>query len=168
MNKKLTIGIIFLLLLIIGGFVYINEINKADTDIPYINSHMQKANNEYNQAVKYLNSKNYSTTVEHVNKSYTEYMLAHESTQDALNKARKNEQNIQIEYFTNTLTELDYKINASVEMYNGLNYVNSNPSLALLYFSRSNQLMNNASQYSDKRTQLEQQYPDKFIKDMSN
>lgn len=167
MNKKLIIGIILLLLLIIAGFVIINENNKADSEIPNINSHIQKANNEYNSAVDFLNSKNYSMTLQHINESYKEYVLAKESTESAFNKSLKNNQSLQVEYFTYTLNELDCKINATVEIYNGLNYVDSNPNSALSYFARSNQLMNNATQFIDKRNQLEQQYPDKFIDKLS-
>ena len=45
--------------------------------------------------------------------------------------------------------------------------IDSNPNSALSYFARSNQLMNNATQFIDKRNQLEQQYPDKFIDKLS-
>ncbi|RAP47496.1 MAG: hypothetical protein BZ135_02105 [Methanosphaera sp. rholeuAM6] len=168
MNKKLIIGSILVLLVIIAGYVYISEINKADTEIPYINSHMQNGNNEYNQAVTYLNSKNYTLTTQHINESYKEYMLANESTTDAINKARNNNQSLQVKYLNYTLSELDCKINATVEMFNGLNYVNSNPSLALQYFANSNKLMINATNCSDERKLLEEQYPDKFINILSN
>ena len=168
MNKKLIIGTILLLLVIIAGYVYITEMNKADTEIPNINSHLQNGNREYNQAVTYLNSKNYSLTTQHINESYKEYMLSKESTEDAIKKARNNNESIQVEYLNYTLSELDTKINATVEMFNGLNYVNSNPSLALSYFARSNKLMDNATQYSDKRRLLEEQYPDNFINKLSN
>jgi len=164
MNKKLIISILLLLLLIIIGFVYINEVNKADTEVPLINSHLQKGNDEYNEAVAYLNSKNYSSTIQHVNESYKEYLLAKENTEKALDKATKNNQSIQAEYFMLTLNELDYKINASVEMYSGLNYVKTNPSKALSIFKTSNEYMEKAKEYSYKRDQLEQQYPNNFLR----
>ena len=168
MNKKLIIGIILISLLIIGGFVFIDRLNKADSDVPNINSHIQNGNNEYNQAVAYLNSKNYNETIKHINESYKEYMLAKESTQEALNKSIRNNQSLQVEYFNYTLNELDCKINATVEMYNGLSYVQNNPSSALSSFSTSNKLMNNATEYSNKRSLLEQQYPDNFINKLSS
>ena len=64
--------------------------------------------------------------------------------------------------------ELDYKINATVNIYNGLNYVKNNPSKALSLFRNSEKDMENAKEYSDKRSLLEEQYPDKFIKKLSN
>lgn len=168
MNKKLIIGIIIVLLMIIIAFVTVNEINKADTEVPSINSHIQKANDEYNQAVVYLNSKNYTLTIQHINESYKEYMLAKESTEKALSKSIKNNQSLQVQYFNYTINELDYKINATVEMYNGLNYVKSNPSKALSLFRNSEKNMENAKEYSDKRSLLEEQYPDKFLKELSD
>ena len=168
MNKKLIIGIILLLLLIIAGYVIINENNKANGEIPNINSHMQNANKEYNQAVEYLNSKNYSMTVQHINESYKEYMLARESTESARNKSIRNNQSLQVEYFNYTLNEIDCKINATVEIYNGLDYVKSNPSKALSLFRNSEKNMANAKEYSDKRSLLEQQNPDKFLKELSS
>lgn len=168
MNKKLIIGIIAIILVIIAGYFYISEINKADAEIPNINSHLQKGNTEYNQAVTYLNSKNYTMTTQHINESYKEYMLAKEGTEDAMKKAHNNNQSLQVEYLNYTLSELDFKINSTVEMFNGLNYVESNPSLALQCFDNSNKLMDNATNSSNKRSLLEQQYPDKFITKLSN
>lgn len=168
MNKKLIIGTISLLLIIIMAYVYVSEINKADSEIPYINSHIQKANDEYNQAVGYLNSKNYTLTIQHINESYKEYIFAKENTEHALNKSIKNNQPLQVQYFNYTIMELDYKINATVNIYNGLNYVKNNPSKALSLFRNSEKDMENAKEYSDKRSLLEEQYPDKFIKKLSN
>lgn len=164
MNKKLIIGIILVLLIITIGFALNDEVSKAESEIPEINSHLQNANYEYNQSVNYLNNKNYSLSTQHINKSYTEYTLAKEKTETALNKSKRNNQSLQVEYFNYTLTELDYKINACIEMYNGLNHINSNPSLALTYFSMSNKYMQNATDCSYNRTLLEEQYPDKFIR----
>ena len=163
MNKKLIIGILILILIIIVGLIYYNDINNADTEVPYINNHLQKANNEYNIAVDYLNTKNFSQSSYHCNESYVEYVKTKTHTQTALNKAIKNNQSLQIDYFTYTIDELELKINATVELYNGLTCVNSNPRTALSYFDRSNQLMKEAKDYTDKRSLLEQQYPDKFI-----
>ncbi|MBE6485714.1 MAG: hypothetical protein E7Z85_02590 [Methanosphaera stadtmanae] len=165
MNKKLIIGIIIILLIIIIGYVTINEFNKADTKVPYINSHIQKANDEYNQAVDFLNKKNYTNTIQHINESYKEYMLAKENTEEAMAKSIKTNQSLQVQYFNYTITELDYKINATVEMYNGLDYVKSNPSKALSLFRNSEKNMENAKEYSDKRSLLEEQYPDNFLKE---
>lgn len=164
MNKKLIIGILLFLILLIIGSVVLTDLNKADTEVPSINSHLQKANNEYNTAVEYLNVKNYTQATEHINLSYSEYMQAQSSSQKALNKATNNNKTVQIEYFKYTLTEIDYKINATVEMYNGLLTVNNSPSKALQYFENSNKYMRNATEYSDKRSLLEEQYPDIFIK----
>ncbi len=164
MNKKLIIGIISLLLILIIAFVCVNEINKADSEIPAINSHIQKANDEYNQAVVFLNSKNYTLTVQHINESYKEYIFAKENTEKAMQKSIKNNQPLQTEYFNYTINELDNKINATVEIYNGLNYVKNNPSKALSLFKNSKKYMENAKEYSNKRNLLEEQYPDKFIK----
>ncbi len=163
MNKKLIIGTITLLLIIIIAFVCVSEINKANIEVQSINSHLQKANDEYNQSVAFLNSKNYTLTTQHINESYKEYMLAKESTEQALQKSVNNNQSLQIQYFNYTLMELEYKINATVEMYNGLDYVKSNPSKALSLFRNSEKNMENAKEYSDKRISLEKQYPDKFI-----
>lgn len=164
MNKKLIIGIIIILLIMILGIAYLNENNKANSEIPNINSHIQNGNNNYNQAVTYLNSKNYSQTIEKINESYKEYLLANNSNNVALSKAMANNQSIQVEYFNLTKNEIENKINASINMFNGLNYVNTNPSKALSLFENSDEYMDNAKEYSDKRKQLEEQYPDKFIK----
>lgn len=163
MNKKLIIGTITLLLIVIIAFVCVNEINKANIEVQSINSHMQKANDEYNQSVAYLNSKNYTLTTQHINESYKEYIMAKQSTEEALRKSINNNQSLQVQYFNYTLMELEYKINATVDMYNGLDNVKNNPSKALSLFRNSEKNMENAKEYSDKRIELEQQYPDKFI-----
>lgn len=163
MNKKLIIGTITLLLIVIIAFVCVNEINKANIEVQSINSHMQKANDEYNQSVAYLNSKNYTLTTQHINESYKEYIMAKQSTEEALRKSINNNQSLQVQYFNYTLMELEYKINATVDMYNGLDNVKNNPSKALSLFRNSEKNMENAKVYSDKRIELEQEYPDKFI-----
>lgn len=164
MNKKLIVGIILLLLIIIIGLAYYNEGNKANSEIPNINSHLQNGNDKYNQAVTYLNAKNYSQTIENINESYKEYLMANESNNIALSKSIKNNQSLQVQYFNLTKNEIEYKINACINMFNGLNYVNTNPSKALSLFKNSDDFMGDAKEYSDKRKQLEEQYPDKFIK----
>lgn len=163
MNKKLIIGTITLLLIIIIAFVCVSEINKANIEVQSINSHLQKANDEYNQSVAFLNSKNYTLTTQHINESYKQYVLAKENTEEALQKSIRNNQPLQTEYFNYTIMELEYKINATIDLYNGLDYVKSNPSKALSLFRNSESNMENAREYSDKRILLEQQYPDKFI-----
>ncbi|MBR0471404.1 MAG: hypothetical protein IJI98_01735 [Methanosphaera sp.] len=164
MNKKLIIGILIFLILLIIGFVIIVDMNKADAEVPSINTHLQTANTEYNNAVTYLNSKNYSQATEHINTSYTEYVQAQTRAQNALKKATRNNQSIQIQYFNLTLTEIEYKINATLDLYNGLTTVNNSPSQATQYFTNSHKNMVNATEYSDKRKLLEEQYPDKFTK----
>lgn len=164
MNKKLIIGILIILIVLIIGFVVLADLNKADAEVPTINSHIQNANNEYNTAVNYLNTKNYTNSVEHINTSFTEYMQAQESAQRALKKAKENNKSIQVEYFNYTITELDLKINATVELYDGLMTMNNSQSKALQFFSNSHKYMVNATEYSDKRKLLEEQYPDNFIK----
>lgn len=162
MNKKLIIGTIIIIIALIFGSVIFTEINNADTEVPNINSHLQKANIEYNNAVTYLNVKNYTEATEHINSSYTEYIQARTSTENALDKATRNNKTVQIEYFNLTLTEINYKINATVELYDGLITVNNSPSKALQYFSKSHEYMENALEYSEKRKVLEEQYPDNF------
>lgn len=163
MNKKLIVGILVFSIILIVGFIVISDLNKADTEVPNINSHLQKANTEYNNAVSYLNVKNYSEATTHINSSYAEYVQAKTSTENALSKAEKNNKSIQAEYFRHTLSEIDLKINATVEMYNGLVTVNNSPSIASKYFDSSNSFMRNATEYLNKRSLLEEQYPDSFI-----
>ena len=127
MNKKLIIGILILILIIIVGLIYYNDINNADTEVPYINNHLQKANNEYNIAVDYLNTKNFSQSSYHCNESYVEYVKTKTHTQTALNKAIKNNQSLQIDYFTYTIDELELKINATVLSFISYSFIKNPP-----------------------------------------
>lgn len=163
MNKKLIIGCLFILILIIGALIFINETYKTDAEIPSINSHLQKGNENYNLAVKSLNNKSYNESIRYCNESYKEFILAKESANKALNKSIRYEYAVQKEYFENTVTEIDLKINSTIALFDGIKSVDSNPKLALSKFAESDKYMQNATKYSEQRIQIEKDNPEKFL-----
>lgn len=162
MNKKYILGCLIIILLLLSGLIVYNYISKPDTEVPFINSHLHNGNNEYNLAVESLNNRNYNDSLRHCNESYKEYKLARESAERALNKSIRNQNTLLGDYFTYTTYEIDLKMDSAVQLYNGLQLVKSNPNMAYMDFTRSNQLMSNATFYSQKRSQLEEQNPDTF------
>ena len=163
MNKKLIISCLMIILFILLGLIYVNETYKADTEIQSINTHLQKGNDNYNKAVTSLNNRSYNDSITYCNESYKEYMLAKESANRALNKSIKINNPVQKEYFENTLLELDTKISSTVSMYEGISNANINPYLAASKFDESNKFMQNSTQYLQKRSQIENDYPDTFL-----
>jgi uncharacterized protein YxeA len=163
MNKKAVIAIIILLLLVIAGLIYITNVYKIDSEIPYINSNLNKGNNEYNQAVLSLNNRQYIDAQKKFNDSLMYYSNAREKTETALQIAENKDDEILIEYLNATLTEINLKIQAVSEINEGINIRDNSSSSAYMHYTNSNNILQNITQYSDKRSQLEQQYPEKFI-----
>ena len=163
MNKKAVIVLIILLLFVIAGLIYINNVYKIDSEIPYINSNLNKGNEQYNQAVLSLNNRQYLDAQKKFNESLTYYSNAREKTETALQIAENKEDTILVEYLNATLTEIDLKINATNENNEGINLRDNSTSSAYMHYTNSNNILQNISQYSDKRSQLEQQYPEKFL-----
>lgn len=163
MNRNAIIGLIILILLVIVGILYVGSVYKIDSEIPQINSNLNNGNTEYNNGVLLLNNRKYNEAQTKFNTTLEYYYNARQKTETALSIAQTKEDNVLEEYFTVTLAEIDSKINAINEALEGINIRNTSSSEALSHYSNSNSLMNNSTQYSDRRKQLEQQYPDKFI-----
>jgi uncharacterized protein YxeA len=163
MNKKAVIVLIILLLLVIAGLLYITNIYKIDSEIPYINSNLNKGNEEYNKAVLSLNNRQYLDAQKKFNDSLSYYSNAREKTDTALQIADNKEDTVLVEYLNATLMELDLKISAVNENLEGINVKDNSSSTAYTHYTNANKNLQNITQYSDKRSQLEQQHPDKFI-----
>lgn len=163
MNRKAVIGIIILLVLVIAGILYVGSVYKIDSEIPQINSNLNNGNTEYNNGVLLLNNQKYAEAQQKFNSTLDYYYNARQKTETALTIAQNKQDDILEEYFTITLEEIDTKINAVNEALEGINVRNNSSSMALLHYSNSNKEMNNTTQYSDRRNQIEQQYPDKFL-----
>lgn len=163
MNKKVVITLIILLLLVIAGLIYITNVYKIDSEIPYINSNLNKGNDEYNSAVLSLNNRQYLDAQKKFNESLNHYSNAREKTETALQIAENKEDAILVEYLNATLTELDLKITAINENNEGINIRDNSSSTAYMHYTNANKILQNITQYSDKRSQLEQQHPEKFL-----
>jgi signal recognition particle GTPase len=163
MNKKAAIMLIILLLLVIAGLIYITNVYKIDSEIPTINSNLNKGNEQYNQAVLSLNNRQYLDAQKKFNESLKYYSIAGDKTATALQIAENKEDEILVEYLNATLTEINIKINAVNEINEGINVRDYSSSSAYTHYTNSNKLLQNITQYSDKRSQLEQQHPEKFI-----
>lgn len=163
MNKKVVIACIIAFLIVIAGLFYISAYTKAQSEIPYINSNLQSANNNYNDVVSDINNTRYSEALQKSNDTLNDYTEAKTHAQKALNKSQKVNDTILVQYFNYTIDEINMKINATYEIRSGINLLNPNDlSVSQQHFDTSNKLMHDATQYSDKRNQLEKQYPDKF------
>lgn len=163
MNKKAAIMLIILLLLVIAGLIYITNVYKIDSEIPTINSNLNKGNEQYNQAVLSLNNRQYLDAQKKFNESLKYYSIAGDKTATALQIAENKEDEVLVEYLNATLTEINIKINAVNEINEGINVRYNSSSSAYTHYTNSNKLLQNITQYSDKRSQLEQQHPEKFI-----
>ena len=163
MNKKAVISLIILLLLVIIGLIYINSVYKIDSEIPTINSNLNKGNTEFNTGVSYLNNRQYIEAQKRFNDTLRYYSTARDKTETALQIAENKEDDVLVEYLNATLTEIDYKINAVNEINEGINIRDNSSSIAYQHYTNSNNILKNITQYSDKRTQLEQAHPEKFL-----
>ncbi|PWL08619.1 hypothetical protein [Methanosphaera cuniculi] len=163
MNKKAIISCIIIVLAIIALF-YINSINKADAEIPLINYNLQQGNKNYNEITDNINQQKYQEASDKINNTMTYYENARYSTQKALNKTIKENDSILTEYFKHTTEEIDLKIQSLEEIQKGIGDVNSNNlQSSKEHFKKSNQLIQNTSQYTIERNNLEKQHLDKFI-----
>lgn len=163
MNRKAVIAVIILLVLVIAGLIYITNVYKIDSEIPYINSNLNKGNEEYNQAVLLLNNRNYIEAQKKFNDSLMYYSNARDKTETALQIAENKEDTVLVDYFNATLTEISLKMDAVSEINEGINIRDNSSSESYMHYTNSNKILENITQYSDKRNNLEQQYPEKFM-----
>lgn len=163
MNKNAVIGIIILIILVVTGLVYITNVYKVDSEVPYITSNLNNGNTEYNNAIQYLNNRNYAEAQKRLNNSLEYYNNAREKTEMALKIVQNKEDSILEEYFKLTISEIDTRINAINEINEAIKVKDTSSSLALSHYTNSNNLMNNSTQYAQNRSQIEQQHPEKFI-----
>lgn len=165
MNKKTIIICIILIIIISAGIIYYNNTSKIDSDIPSINTNIRRGNTEYNQAVTALNNRNYSQAEQRFINALKSYGNVSEKLNTTIELAKNQNETILLEYLTLTQTEIDQKINATKENLVGIELINNNNYYSSIeHFRKSNVIMSNTTQYSDKRKQIELNYPEKFIK----
>lgn len=165
MNKKTMIICIILIIMISAGIIYYNNTYKIDSEIPSINNNIRTGNSEYNQAVLALNNKNYSQAEQRSMNALKNYGNVSEKLNTTIQLAQDQNETILLEYLMLTQTEIDQKINATQEILVGIELINNNNYYSSIeHFRKSNAIMSNTTQYSDKRNQIESNYPEKFIK----
>ncbi|MBE6494035.1 MAG: hypothetical protein E7Z84_05460 [Methanosphaera stadtmanae] len=165
MNKKTIIICIILIITISAGIIYYNNTSKIDSEIPSINTNIRRGNTEYNQAVNALNNKNYSQAQQRSINALENYGNVSEKLNTTIELAKNQNETILLEYLMITQTEIDQKINATKEILTGIELINNNNYYSSIeHFRKSNTIMSNTTQYSDKRNQIESNYPEKFIK----
>ncbi len=163
MNKKAVIICILLFFIVISGIIYLSGFNKVDSNVPSINSNLKSGDNSYNNAIDEINNNSYSSAQQKCTDALNFFNKSKESTIDALNIAKEQNDTIFQQYLSYTLSEINTKIDATTELKNGINSIESgNVNQALSYFENSTKLMQNAKQYSNQRSQIEQQNPSKF------
>jgi len=164
MNKKIIIALSIIAIVVIIGLLYLNAENKMDSDMPYINSNINSANSQYNQAVTSINNYNVTSAQNNCSAAFNSYNTSHKYAEDAYHIAHNRNDSILEEYMTLTIAEIEIKMNATRQLDEGIKIFNTSRTEAVKHFTNANNIMRDAKIYSDKRKEIELQHPEKFIK----
>ncbi|MGB9937141.1 MAG: hypothetical protein ACPK7O_05425 [Methanobacterium sp.] len=161
--KNIIIPLIVLMLITAFSGCIQSDATNINNVASSVNTHLKNGDNYYNKAASDLNKYSIDTAVTNCNNALTEFNSAKSSAQSGLNYAQNSKDSVFIEYMQLTVSEIDARINATLEMQQAINYLQQknnetgNPHVVL-----ANQYMDTSVGYKAKKDNIVKQNPSKF------
>lgn len=128
-----------------------------------INASLEKGDDFYNKAVLDSNIHSLDNASSNANSALSEFNSAKNSAQQALNYAQNSKDSIFIEYVQYTVVEIDYRVNATLELQQAISYFKQKDSEnGNTHVKLANQHMDKAIEYKAKKNNIVKQNPSKF------
>jgi uncharacterized lipoprotein YehR (DUF1307 family) len=162
MKSKIIPLIILILVVAFSGCIQSDTAN-INGFSSTINTHLKNGDNYYNKAASDLNKYSFNNTASNCNNALLEFNSAKSSAQEGLKYAQSSKDSVLIEYMQLTVSEIDARINATLELQQAINYlqtkdnVKGNPHVTL-----ANQHMDTSMGYKTKKDNIVKQNPSKF------
>ena len=161
MNKKILILIVLFATVAISGCIN-SSIDNINIIMPKLSQSIVDGDSNYNDAVNYVNKKNYDAADQEVKKSIESF---NEGENKLLSMDNINELNdtIYIQYFNLIKEELSLKQNATMNLQLAIQYFKSGDNKAANeYVTKANSLMTQGVSIQNQRQNLVVNNPDKF------
>lgn len=162
MKNKIILLVLLMFITAFSGCIQSDAAN-IDSTASSVNSHLKNGDSYYNKAATDLNKYSIETATTNCNKALSEFNSAKSAAQSGLNYAQSSKDNVFIEYMQLTVSEIDARINATLEMQQAINYLqkkdntNGNPHVVL-----ANQYMDASVAFKVKKDNIIKQNPSKF------
>ena len=162
MKNKIILLIVLVLVVAFSGCVQ-SDATKINGISSEVNTHLKNGDNYFNKAASDLNKFTYNTTAVNCNNALTEFNSAKSSAQEGLNYAQNTNDSVLINYMQLTVSEIDARVNATLELQQAITYLqtkdstNGNP-----HVTNANQYMDTSMDYKTKKDNIVKQNPSKF------
>jgi len=163
MNKKVLIAIVLLFTIAISGCIN-SSMDNINIIMPKISEDIVNANDNYNDAVNFVNSHNYDAADSKVKKSTASYNEAQNELL-SIDSIHQLNDTIYDQYIDLISQEISLKQNATLNLQLAIQYFKSgNNETANEFVEKANSQMTQGVSVQKQRQDLVLNYPDKFNK----
>ncbi len=162
MKNKIIPLVVLMLIIAFSGCIQSDapNINGLSSNI---NSNLKDGDTFFNKAVSDLNKYSYTSSSSNCNNALSKFNSAKASAQQGLTYAQNSKDNVFIEYMGLTISEIDARVNATLELQQAITYLQKNDTInGNPHVTKSNQFMDVSMQYKTKKDDLVKQNPSKF------
>jgi hypothetical protein len=162
MKNKIIPLIVLMTVVAFSGCIQ-SDATKINGISSTINTHLKNGDSYFNKAASDLNKYSFNSTAVNCNNALSEFNSAKSSAQEGLNYAQNSNDSVIINYMQLTVSEIDARVNATLELQQAINYlqtkdsVKGNPHVTL-----ANQYMDASMGYKAKKDNIVKQNPSKF------
>lgn len=162
MKNKIIPLVVLMIITAFSGCIQsdTSNINSLSSNI---NSNLKDGDTLFNKAASDLNKYSYNSSSSNCNNALSKFNSAKASAQQGLTYAQNSKDNVLIQYMDLTISEIDARVNATLELQQAINYLQKNDTInGNPHVTKANQFMDISVQYKAKKDGLIKQYPSKF------
>lgn len=128
-----------------------------------INNDLKNGDNNYNQAVKDLNAFSYISASTNCNNALSNFNSAKALATQGLSYAQDSKDNILINYMQLTVSEIDSRVNATLELQQAISYLQKNDTIdGNQHAASANNFMDASVNFQKQQEDIVNQNPSKF------
>lgn len=162
MKNKIIPVIVLMLVIAFSGCIQSDTANINGLSST-INDNLKNGDNYFNSAASDLNKYSYSSASSNCNNALSKFNSAKGSAQQALSYAQNSKDSVLIDYVQLTISEIDARVNATLELQQAINYLQKNDTVSgNPHVTSANEFMDISMEYKAKKDEIVQQNPSKF------
>ena len=161
--KNLIIPLVIMMTLIAFSGCIQSDTSNINGLSSNINDDLKNGDNNYNNAVKDLNSYSYSSASTDCNNALSNFNSAKALATQGLSYAQNSKDNILIQYMQLTISEIDSRVNATLELQQAISYLQKNNTIeGNQHATSANNFMTSSMNFKKQQEDLVNQNPSKF------
>lgn len=162
MKNKILPLILIILIVALSGCIQ-SDIGKINEISSTINEHLKNGDNYYNNAAEDINAFYLDSALTNCNNAASEFNSAKSSAEEGLTFAQNSKDTVFIEYMKYTVTEIEARLNATLELKKAIPYLQQkNNTTGNNHVTLANSYMDRSMEYKAKKDNLVSQNPSKF------